>query len=125
LASVALGCNVVEKHIKLDNESESVDSFFSLTVEEFAMMVRELKHAWQALGSVSYELTTESAKNRKGTRSLYVCKAIRQGEIFTEENIKSVRPGYGLHTKYKPEILGKKARKELKLGDRLSWDVIE
>jgi len=125
LASVALGCNVIEKHIKLDNESESVDSFFSLTVEEFSMMVRELKHAWQALGKVSYQLTTESAKNRYGTRSLYVCADIQKGEAFSEQNIKSVRPGYGLHTKYKPEILGKKARKELKLGDRLSWDVIE
>lgn len=124
LASVALGCTVVEKHIKLDSESESVDSFFSLTIDEFAMMMRELKHAWQALGKISYELTAESSKNSKGTRSLYVSQDIKKGEEFTENNIKSVRPGYGLHTKYKKDILGKPARCDLTVGDRLSWDII-
>lgn len=124
LVSVALGCAVIEKHIKLDHESDSVDSFFSLTVDEFALMVRELKHAWQALGKVNYQLTAESEKNRKGTRSLYVSQPIKAGERFSEQNIKSVRPGYGLHTKYKQDVLGKKARQDLDIGDRLSWDVI-
>ncbi len=125
LVSVAFGCTVVEKHIKLDNKSESVDSFFSLSIDEFALMIRELKHAWQSLGKISYQLTTESKKNSKGTRSLYISKDIKKGEVFTEKNIKSVRPGFGLHTKYKSHIIGKTARCDLTMGDRLSWDIID
>jgi pseudaminic acid synthase len=125
IAAVALGAKVIEKHIKLDDESESVDSFFSLTIAQFKNMMEAVNDAFQALGQVSYDLTPESKKNRMGKRSLYVSADIKQGEEFTEENVKSVRPGHGLHTKYKPEVLGKKARKDLTLGDRLSWDVIE
>ena len=125
IAATALGATVIEKHIKLDSESTSVDSFFSLTVDEFKLMVESTRQAFQALGSISYDLPPESYKNRKGTRSLYVSANIKKGEIFTENNIKSVRPGYGLHTKYKPAILGKVARKDLTLGDRLVWEVIE
>lgn len=125
IAAVALGARVIEKHIKQDEDSVSVDSFFSLTVAQFKSMMTAVNDAFQALGRISYELTPESKKNRMGKRSLYVCTDIKKGEVFTEHNIKSVRPGHGLHTKYKPEILGKRARKDLSLGDRLSWDVIE
>jgi N-acetylneuraminate synthase/pseudaminic acid synthase len=125
IVATGLGASVIEKHIKLDNESTSVDSFFSLTIAEFKSMVVATKEAFKALGKVNYQLPPESYKNRKGTRSLYVCADIKKGEKFSDANIKSVRPGYGLHTKYKPEVLGKVARKDLSLGDRLTWDVIE
>jgi len=125
IAAVSLGANVIEKHIKLDDESESVDSFFSLTVAQFKTMVEETYHAYQAIGRINYDLTTESQKNRNGKRSLYVSADIQKGEVLTEQNIKSVRPGLGLHTKYKADVLGKKARKDLTVGDRLSWEVIE
>ncbi|UQB42709.1 pseudaminic acid synthase [Thiomicrospira microaerophila] len=125
IAATALGAAVIEKHIKLDEHSDSVDSFFSLTVDEFKLMVESTRQAFQALGSINYDLPPESYKNRKGTRSLYVCADIKKGEVFTEKNIKSVRPGYGLHTKYKSEVIGKVARKDLTIGDRLEWGVIE
>ena len=125
IAAVALGATVIEKHIKLDDESESVDSFFSLTVAQFQTMVEETYHAYQAIGRINYDLTAESLKNRNGKRSLYISANMKKGEVFSEQNIKSVRPGLGLHTKYKAEVLGKKARKDLTVGDRLSWEVVE
>lgn len=125
IVATGLGATVIEKHIKLDDDAYSVDSFFSLNVAEFQSMVQATRDAFQTLGTINYQLPSESYKNRKGTRSLYVCADIKKGEPFTEANIKSVRPGYGLHTQFKADVLGKVARHDLVLGDRLTWDVIE
>lgn len=125
IAAVALGASVIEKHIKLDHSEETVDSFFSLTITEFTTMVNEIRNAEKAIGRVDYDLTQGALKNKHGRRSLYVSAPIKKGQIFSAENIKSVRPGYGLEPKYKPIVLGRKATKDLDIGDRLSWDVIE
>ncbi len=125
IAAVALGAEVIEKHVKLDDGEETVDSFFSLTVEQFRTMTEEIRRAQAAIGEVKYGLTAAEQENRHGRRSLYVSASIKKGEAFTEANIKSVRPGYGLEPKYKPIVLGRRAARDLELGDRLSWDVIE
>ncbi|WP_135076142.1 pseudaminic acid synthase [Terasakiella sp. SH-1] len=125
VAAVALGACMIEKHIKLEDDEETVDSFFSLTISEFQNMITEIRRAEQAVGTVRYDLTPEAAKNKNGRRSLYVSAQMKKGDMFTENNIKSVRPGFGLAPKYKDKVLGRKATQDLEVGDRLSWDVIE
>ncbi|NVK17396.1 MAG: pseudaminic acid synthase [Methylocystaceae bacterium] len=124
IAAVALGAKVIEKHVKLNNEDETVDSFFSLTPQDFQNMITEIRRAELAVGQVKYDLTPEASKNKNGRRSLYVSRAIKAGEAFSEDNIKSVRPGLGLEPKFKKIILNKKANRDLEVGDRLDWDVI-
>jgi len=116
---------MVEKHFTLEDEERTVDSFFSLTPMEFREMVDAIRMAEQALGTVVYGLTKESAKNRHGRRSLYVSAPIKAGERFTTVNIKSVRPGYGLAPKYYDQVLEMRTKRDLEMGDRLSWDVME
>lgn len=125
IAAAAMGARVIEKHIKLDDGEETVDSFFSLTVEQFRNMIDEIRRAEAAIGEVKYDLTPAAEKNRHGQRSLYVSAPLKKGELFSEANIKSVRPGYGLEPKYKSMVLGRRAAIDLDVGDRLSWDVIE
>ena len=125
IAAVALGATVIEKHIKLADEKDTVDSFFSLTIEQFQQMIVEIRRAEKAVGNVNYDLTPGANLNKNGRRSLYVSAAIKQGELFTEHNIKSVRPGFGLPTQYKSIVLGRKATQDLELGDRLCWDIIQ
>jgi pseudaminic acid synthase len=124
IAAVTMGACVIEKHIKLDDGEETVDSFFSLTINEFKNMISEIRRAELAIGKVEYSLTPEAAKNSNGRRSLYVSQTINAGETITESNIRSVRPGYGLEPKYLPLVLGRKVSQDLHAGDRLSWDVI-
>ena len=124
IAAVTLGANVIEKHIKLDDGELTVDSFFSLTVDEFKNLIIETRRAEAAIGRIEYDITASAKQNSKGRRSLYVCQDIKAGEIITELNIRSVRPGYGLEPKYLPLVLGRKANQDLKAGARLSWDVI-
>ena len=125
IAAVALGADVIEKHIKLDGADETVDSFFSLTISEFRHMITEIRRAEKSVGTVSFDVTASAEKNKNGRRSLYVSADIKKGEVFTDNNIKSVRPGFGLEPKYKKDIIGRKARHDLSIGDRLSWDVID
>ena len=125
VAAVALGAKVIEKHIKLDDGEETVDSFFSLTTQEFQNMIEEIRRVEKAVGTVQYDLTPEAAKNKNGRRSLYISAPVKKGETFTENNIKSVRPGFGLPPKDKRLVLGRKATCDLDIGDRLSWDIIE
>ena len=125
VASVALGCSFIEKHFVMSKTDESVDAFFSLDKEEFTTMVKEVRNAEKCLGSISYEPTEDVNKNFWARRSLYVSKDIKKGESITPENIKSVRPSHGLHPKHYEEVLGRKATKDLTVGDRLSWDVVD
>lgn len=124
VAAAVLGARAIEKHIKLDDGLETVDSFFSLSIPEFANMITEIRRAEQAIGTVQYGLTASSSENKNGRRSLYVSAPIKQGEKFTRANVKSVRPGFGLAPKYLSEVLTKTAIKDLSTGDRLSWDVM-
>lgn len=125
IASVSLGASFIEKHFKLDDNGETVDSFFSLGEREFSCLVNDVRLVEKALGEVSYEISPSVKLSLNGRRSLYVSEKVKTGEIFTESNIKSIRPSFGLHPKYYKEILGRKATCDLFPGDRLSWDVIE
>jgi pseudaminic acid synthase len=125
VAAVALGARIVEKHFILDRSFGGPDAAFSLEPQEFKAMVRAIREVEKALGEVKYELTDEMKKSRAFSRSLFVVKDIKAGETFTEENVKSIRPGFGLHPKYLEDILGKKARKSVKKGTPLNWDLID
>lgn len=125
LASVALGAKIIEKHFILDRDLGGLDAAFSLEPEEFKEMVKALREIEKALGEVKYELTEKMKKSREFSRSIFVVKDIKQGEKFTEENVRSIRPGFGLHPRYLKDIYEKSARKDIKKGTPLSWNLIE
>lgn len=124
-ASVALGGRVVEKHLTLSRAEGGVDSAFSMEPGEFKKMVDDIRIIEKALGKVTYDLTDKQLAEREHCRSLFIAKDMKAGEIFTAENLRSVRPGFGLHTKYYEEILGKKVKKDVALGMPMSWDLID
>lgn len=119
VVAVSLGAKVIEKHFIIDKSIGGPDVEFSMNKQEFKEMIESVRQSEKLLGIVDYSMTKSKIKNRTYARSLYVSKEIKKGEIFTLENIKSVRPGFGLHPKYLNEILGKIALKDYKLGDRL------
>lgn len=125
IASVALGASLIEKHFTLSRADGGLDSAFSLEPTEMKQLVEECQNAQKALGKVSYELTENEKINVDFRRSLYIVKDINKGEKFTSENIRSIRPGYGLHTRYYEEILGKTASADLKLGTPLKKEDIK
>jgi pseudaminic acid synthase len=125
VAAVALGAKIVEKHFILDRKLGGPDSSFSMEPDEFTQMVNSIRDIEKALGSVNYELTEKMKINRDFSRSLFAVKDINMGEIFTRENIRSIRPGYGLAPKYITEIVGKMAEKDIKKGTPLSWNLIQ
>jgi pseudaminic acid synthase len=125
IAAVALGAKVIEKHFILSRDIETPDRDFSLTPEEFKEMVKAIREVEKALGKVSYELTEKMKKGREFSRSLFVVKDVKAGEVFTEENVRSIRPGYGLHPKYLRDVMGKRAKRDIKRGTPLSWELIE
>lgn len=125
ITAVALGAVFIEKHFTLDEGKETVDSFFSSGEVEFARMVHDIRLTELCLGQVSYEIAPSARPNLLGRRSLYVAATIKAGEVFSNGNIKTVRPSFGLHPKYKNEILGRRAKYDMQLGDRLSWDAVE
>lgn len=121
VAAVALGAKVIEKHFTLDRSLEGADSGFSLNAEEFAAMVRAVRETEAALGRPDYAV---NEKNRHFARSLYAAKDVKKGELFTMENVRSIRPAKGLHPKYYEEILGKAAAKDLSFGTPLGMEHI-
>jgi len=125
LAAVSLGAKLVEKHFILDRKLGGPDSSFSMEPEEFKQMVDSVRNVEKALGTINYELTPKVEKGRIFARSLFIVKDVTAGEIITEENVKSIRPGYGLHPKYYNDILGKKFRKDFKKGTPLKWGQFE
>ena len=124
VAAVALGAKVIEKHFILDKSLGGPDAAFSLDKEEFTAMVDAVRQTEKLLGRVDYAMTEKKKKSRQFARSLYVAEDIAEGERFTLKNVRSVRPGYGLHPRYLPQILGKRACRPLKKGDRLRWEDI-
>lgn len=125
LGAVALGATVIEKHITLDRNDGGVDSKFSMEPNEFKEMVREIRNLEKALGSVCYDFSERQKGSATYKRSLFVCKDILEGEVFTSEHIKSVRPFHGLNTKYYEDILGKRATRDIKMGTPLDWEMIK
>lgn len=124
IGSVALGAKIIEKHFILDRGLGGPDCKFSLEPEEFKCMVNSIRALETAMGEISYELDDVTRLNRDFSRSLFVVKDIQEGEIISEENVRSIRPGFGLHPKYLNDILGKKFSKSLRKGTPLSWDLI-
>ena len=122
IVAVTLGARVIEKHFILDKSIGGPDASFSLDEKEFNEMVKAVRQAEQAIGQVSYELTEKVKVSRKFARSLFVVKDIKAGKQLTEENIRSIRPGYGLHPKYYNEVLGKRAKVDLERGKALNLD---
>jgi pseudaminic acid synthase len=125
IAAVALGACIVEKHFILSKDLGGPDAAFSLDPQEFASMVKSIREVEKALGKVSYDLSERTLKSREFCRSLFIVEDMKEGETFTTENIRSIRPGYGLEPKYLNNFLGKKAQRDIKKGTPLTWQLIE
>jgi len=125
IAAVALGATMVEKHFILDRTIGGPDAAFSMQQDEFAAMVQSIRNVEKALGIVVYKLDPSTIKGREFSRSLYVAEDMKAGDVITEQNIRSVRPGYGLAPKYLPEIIGKRVNQDLSKGDRMKLEYID
>ena len=119
IVATVLGAKIIEKHFILDRNIGGPDADFSMDEIEFTAMVKAVREAEKAVGVVDYNLTPKQKKGKDFSRSLYVSDDVKMGEVFTEENIRSVRPGFGLHPKYYSQLLGKTAKKDFKKGDRV------
>jgi N-acetylneuraminate synthase len=124
VAAVALGACIVEKHFTLSRSNNSADSAFSLEPHEFKAMATEIRTAEKALGQVCFQPTPQEQESRRFRRSLFVVNDIQAGELFTADNVRSIRPGHGLPPQYLPTIIGKRAGTYLKKGTPLTWDVL-
>ena len=125
VVAVSMGAKIIEKHFILNHDIGGPDSKFSLDKDEFSDMVKAVRQAEKSIGSVNYNLTESQRKSRNFSRSIYVVEDIKKGEKLTQKNIRSVRPGFGLHPKYLEQIIGKKVNKDLKKGQRMDLKFIE
>lgn len=124
IASIPLGANVIEKHLTLSRADGGVDAAFSLEPKELESLVIESERAWQSVGRIQYGPTKEEKASLRYRRSLYVAKDMKAGDVFTKENLRIIRPGYGLEPKYYDLLLGKQVKKDVKIGTKVSWDLI-
>lgn len=124
VGSVALGATVIEKHFTLNRADGGVDSTFSMEPAEMAQLVEETERAWQALGQVNYGPTEAENKSLQYRRSLYVVQDLKAGDVLTKDNVRAIRPGLGLPTKYVEQVLGKAVRKDARRGTALRWDLL-
>ena len=125
VAAVALGATMVEKHFIMDRSIGGPDAAFSMEKEEFAAMVKAIRNVEKALGDVVYPTDPTLIKGREFSRSLYVIKDVKAGEIITEDNVRSIRPGFGLHPKYLKDVLGKKFAKDAAKGERFELGMVK
>ena len=125
VASVALGAAVIEKHFTLSRAEGGVDAAFSLEPVEMAQLVRECRTAALALGTVSYERAEQEQKSLQFRRSLYIVEDMKAGDVFTEKNLRRIRPGMGLSPKYYDVLLGRCVKCDVKRGTPVSWDIVE
>lgn len=125
VGAVAVGARIIEKHFTLARADGGPDSAFSMEPHEFRQMVQDIRTVEKALGTVCYDLTPKQKESRVFRRSLFVVKDMKAGEVFTEENVRSIRPGYGLMPKFLPEILGRKTSKKISIGTPLEWKFVK
>jgi pseudaminic acid synthase len=124
VAAVALGACIIEKHFTLSRSLKGPDSAFSLEPAEFKVMVEAVRVAEKSLGEIHFGLTDSERSSRVFRRSLFVVQDVRQGEPFSAENVRSIRPGHGLHTRHLPQIVGKRASRDIEKGTPLNWDLV-
>lgn len=124
IVATAYGAKIIEKHFILDRSSGGPDASFSMNEKEFTEMVKAIREAESAIGEVDYRLTDKQKKGKDFSRSIYVVEDIQAGDLLTEKNIRSIRPGFGLHPKFYNQILGKKVNCNCKKGDRFKLDLI-
>lgn len=124
VASVALGASVIEKHFTLRRSDGGVDSAFSMEPEEMKTLVLETERAWQSLGQITYGVTERERDSLNYRRSLYISKDMKPGDVLSRDNVKAIRPGMGLPTKYLDQLLGRVITKEVQKGTPLTWEVI-
>lgn len=124
VAGVALGARIVEKHLTLSREEEGPDSDFSLEPDEFDEMVRAVRKTEKTLGEVRYETTEKESESETFRRSLFVVEDVKKGEQFTESNLRSIRPGNGLHPRYFKQLLGRTASTDVNRGTPMRWEYI-
>jgi pseudaminic acid synthase len=124
VAAVALGACIIEKHFTLSRSLKGPDSAFSLEPAEFKSMVEAVRVAEKSLGEIHFGLTDSERSSRVFRRSLFVVLDVRRGELFSAENVRSIRPGHGLHTRHLPQIVGKRASCDIEKGTPLNWDLV-
>lgn len=125
IAAVAMGATMIEKHFILDKSIGGPDAAFSMTKDDFAKLVQSIRNTEKAMGDIVYPMSPTSIKGREFSRSLYVAEDIKAGEIITEQNVRSVRPGFGLHPKYLNELLGKKVNQDLTKGTPMKLEYVK
>jgi pseudaminic acid synthase len=125
VAAVAIGASIVEKHITLSRSEPGPDSAFSLEPDEFKATVNAIRLAEKALGGIHFGFSPHEANSRVFRRSLFVVEDVKRGELFTDRNIRSIRPAHGLHTRHLPEILGRRAACDIERGTPLKWELVE
>lgn len=124
IVAAVFGAKIIEKHFILDRSIGGPDASFSMNEKEFSDMVTAVRQAESAIGVVDYNLTEKQVKGKDFSRSLYVVQDLKAGDVITEENVRSIRPGFGMHPKFFKDILGKKVTFDLEKGDALKWDYI-
>lgn len=124
VASIALGATVIEKHFTLARADGGVDSAFSMEPEEMALLVRECRASWEALGEISYDVQPQEEKSLAFRRSLYIVEDMKAGDVITAENMRAIRPGYGLSPRYYDVLLGRRVGCNVRRGTPLSWDML-
>jgi pseudaminic acid synthase len=124
VAAVALGACIIEKHLTLSRSEPGPDSAFSLEPQEFKAMVDAVRVAEKAVGEINFGIGAKEAASRVFRRSLFVVRDVKRGDVFTAENVRSIRPGHGLHTRHLPEVLGRHAARDIERGTPLSWDLV-
>lgn len=125
VAAVALGATMVEKHFIMDRAIGGPDAAFSMDQAEFAAMVTAIRNVEKALGQVVYPTDPATIKGREFCRSLYIARDMKKGDVFTPETVRSVRPGFGLPPRYLPQVLGKSVARDVRMGERLTLDLIQ
>lgn len=125
VAATVMGASVIEKHFIIDKSIGGPDSDFSLDEIEFSEMVKAVRLAEKSTGKISYKISKKQELAKQFSRSLYVTKDVKVGEVITSENVKSIRPGYGLHPKYFDRVLGRSFKKNVQKGERLDWKLIK
>jgi pseudaminic acid synthase len=125
IAARAVGACIIEKHLTLSRSEPGPDSAFSLEPHEFKQMVRAVRIAEEALGTISYTATDKESASRIFRRSLFVTSPMKAGDVLTAENVRSVRPSHGLHTRYWESVIGRKVTRSIEKGTPLNWDLVE